>query len=462
MWKSKRRKYLEALLEGIRDRQYDLIEKYDEQDTKINILQEKLEILSSENAVLMQSNQDNTIKLLNKINTTEQNLNYYGMIKSIIDKDKYVNLEILLLQLQNTDSKKILICGFFGADNLGDELMLQTLLSCLPKEKLSSVTVMLFDNEKYNYYHLPDVNFIHMPKNRFDCNLLAQNFDCLIWGGGALIDDSDYFKNNITLNNLVINLSKRFISFNKDVIALGLSSNTKLNNPDYIKELKFVCENSKMFSVRDTNSEKVLKDLGITGITLIEDLIFYNKIWGKNITPSTNRKVTTIGIIWICHEDTEELFKKVISWLRQKFGRDCIIKCIPFYNYVSVDVNYYSRMIEKIEDSEHIIILPYSNDLEKIVSEINDTDYMVNMRYHGMVISNLLNKKSINICYDTHRHYLNKIKYIAELFGVDDKLLLFSEMNENFYNVNIEVATPKTEINSLVKQFKTLENIIFY
>lgn len=449
MWKSKRRKYLEALLEGIRDRQHDLLYKCDMQEQQIaqlqNIVLQQENFLNQCIAEVKQCSENNKTELYDRICAVENNLNYYSMIRSIMTENKYINLELLPSILQNKNSKKILICGFFGADNLGDELMLQTVLDYIPKEKHSSVTVMLCDNEEYNYYHLPGVNFIHMPKNKFDCNILAQNFDLLIWGGGALIDDSDYSKDILSLNNLVINLSKRFLAFDKSVVALGLSSNKQLNNSDYIKELKYVVENSKFFSIRDEISLNLLNSLGITNLTLIDDLVLYNKSLNKEFATNEVRKTPNIGIIWICYEDTEELFKELISCLLEKFQNNCKITCIPFYNYTSADIRYYNRMLKKMENTENVTVLPYTNDLDKLISEISDADYMVNMRYHGMLLSCLLNKRTLNICYDSHRHYCNKIHYIAQLFDLYSDLYSFSELKENPKNLKIRFSNPSPQ-----------------
>jgi len=464
MWKSKRRKYLEALLEGIRDRQHDLLYKCDMQEQQIaqlqNIVLQQENFLNQCIAEVKQCSENNKTELYDRICAVENNLNYYSMIRSIMTENKYINLELLPSILQNNNSKKILICGFFGADNLGDELMLQTVLDYIPKEKHSSVTVMLCDNEEYNYYHLPGVNFIHMPKNKFDCNILAQNFDLLIWGGGALIDDSDYSKDILSLNNLVINLSKRFLAFDKSVVALGLSTNKTFSDDNFIKDLGYICERSKYFSLRDENSLALLNSLGITNISLMDDLVFYNKAFNKEIFQKSTNEIPIIGIIWICYEDTVELFKNTVNWLINNFNGKCKIKCIPFYDYVNLDSRYYFDIIKDFENVIDISVSPYSNDIEKVISEIAETDYMVNMRYHGMLLSGMLNKKSLNICYDTHRHYFNKIDYLTKFFGINNELLFFSELNSDFNNSQINFATPKYEKNKFSKQEELISEIL--
>jgi len=64
------------------------------------------------------------------------------------------------------------------------------------------------------------------------------------------------------------------------------------------------------------------------------------------------------------------------------------------------------------------------------------------MRYHGMLISNVLNLKSLNICYDEHRHYLNKTTYLEELYGTADRLQLYSTLPKNPEAINLEFTSP--------------------
>ncbi len=344
----------------------------------------------------------------------------------------YITTELLQPALWGAASPRILICGFYGADNLGDELMLQTLLSYIPKDKQASITVMLCHNRGYDYLNLPGVNFIHIPQNLYELNLLAQCFDVLIWGGGAVIDDGNYDGDPLNFNNLVINLSKRFIACDKKVIALGVSTNTEITHPEYIKNLRFVCENSNYFSVRDKKSQALLCSLGIEKIEYLDDIVFYNKFLKQSGTPKEINEKTVIGLTWICYAETETLFKNLVAALKKKYDGNCIIKCICFYDYTHADSNYFTRLLETLEDKTNVEIIPYTNNIGDLVQEISKTDHMVNLRYHGMILSSLLGRDALNICYDIHRHYQNKVSYLAELLKTEDHIINFSDIRESF------------------------------
>jgi len=390
-------------------------------------------------------------ELNTRIQTTENNLNYYAMIRSIMEENTYVGHELHSLLLQESDSPKILIAGFYGADNFGDEIMLQTLLSAFPEEMLSSVTVMLCDNSGYDYFHLPGVNFIHIPKKTFDCNLIAKHFDVLIWGGGALIDDGYYDYGPTELNNLFLCLSERFIAFKKKVVSLGLSTNREFTNQEYCLRLKNVVDGSCGFYLRDENSIEVLKNLGIENVDFFDDVVFYNKIWEQPVLHKEARDVPTVGIIWICCDETEALFDVVLEKINSCFGARCKIRLIPFYNYVQADMNFFTSAIERIGSSERISVASYTNRIDAMVSEIASCDYMINMRYHGMLLSGLLKKPSVNICYDIHRHYENKISFLAKVFRWEKSAVYYSDWKKNRSAISFTFLEPEIDSNELVK-----------
>lgn len=217
-----------------------------------------------------------------RIEAVEQNLNYYNMISDIPEQYEYVNLEFLTMK--KYEGKNILLVGFYGAYNLGDELMLQSLLCAMKEEKKIHITVMLCDNLSYDYTDFPNVSIIHYPKNILDYNILAQQYDYLIWGGGALIDDTQYESRNVkNLGNMLLDLSKRFIAFDKKCIMLGLSSNRQISNRSYIDGLRYIVKNSTFFSVRDGYTKEVLMQLEVPkkNIQSISDLVFSHPEWKK-------------------------------------------------------------------------------------------------------------------------------------------------------------------------------------
>lgn len=370
-----------------------------------------------------------------RIEIVEQNLNYYNMIRDIQREYDYVNLE--LLRFRKTNDYNILLVGFYGADNLGDELMLQSIFSIFSEKKGVGITVMLCDNCQYDYTHFPDVDIIHYPKSILDYNVLAQQYDCLIWGGGALIDDTQYdMKKANELGNMLVDLSKRFIVFGKKTMFLGLSSNKCILNKQYISGLKYIIENSTFFSVRDFYTREVLIKLGVSTekIQFINDLIFAHPIWRKT-KKKKQSDIKNIGIVFLTIENHRARLKDMLKGIHEicvaMYGTQFEIRCIPFYNYNQQDVKFYDSIIHEFNN---IVVCQYKNDINDILSEFEKLDFIVSMRYHATVISKILEIPSLTICLNEHPHYYNKMKAITEMTNDANSLINFEDIDENNFS----------------------------
>ena len=166
-----------------------------------------------------------------------------NQINNVVEELKkgfsYTNVELLNIKYDQA-LKNILIIGFFGAPNLGDELMLETLLDYFSDIPNKKVTVLLADNPEYSIDKYKDIRFIHYPKSLYDFNIMAEQFDYIIFGGGAIIDDRHYNEEKsyqYDLGTMLIKLSIRAIAFNKKVVCIALSASENIENREYLEKL---------------------------------------------------------------------------------------------------------------------------------------------------------------------------------------------------------------------------------
>ena len=411
--------------------------------------------------LLLETNQ-NVKNIQNQLNNMKCELDFTDdKIKTILKEIDKVNDEYLFIN----EKSEILIVGFYGAPNLGDELMLSTLLSYLDCDNLD-VTVLLCDNYDYKINDYPKVKFIHYPKTRYDFNILAEKFDYIIFGGGAIIDDKQYLKQDsfkYDLGTILIDLSLRGIAFNKKMIYLGLSSNYNLSNQEYIRYLGYIIENAEFFSVRDPNSKKtILKaipTLDEKQIVLINDLVMSNTKLTNPINLNKGRNIF-VGIIWVCTEENMEVLRKLLFHIKTNYPK-YHIKLIPFYDYVNNDINLYNKIFDKLEDKDNIEILPYNNTIEEIIYTFDKCDYIISMRYHATLISLARNINTISICYDKHTHYLNKISYINDLFKNKNNFSFVELMNdEKNYDLIIKALNTEKKSRDLTTELIHTQNYL--
>lgn len=425
-------------------------------DKNIELILEKINDLNKK--------QENQLAVIKQQETLINELN-----NQITLNFKYSNLELLNLD-RTVKKKKILIVGFYGAPNVGDELMLETLLDKIGAFSSDlDITIMLSENISFDITNYPGFKFLHYPKNLLDLNVISDYFDCVIYGGGALLDDSDYniCNGQLSLGNILINLSMRMISFKKKVIFYGLSSSNKLSNQEYIYKLNYIIKNSTYFSLRDTNSLEVLKETGIdvSNIHIVHDIVLSNqKLYQKNIKKQDT--AYNVGIIYICSENNYaalyKFTKNLITYLNNTHKK-YKINLIPFYEYRNNDTNFYLKLTNQL-NSKNIFINKIPRNFTETVDIISKNDIIISMRYHSTLLANFLGKKVINIKYDLHNHYNNKINYIYEKYGFFNNEVLYTKIDDAGIEKILENSEKKDNItkntNISVEANNQLESMI--
>ena len=81
---------------------------------------------------------------------------------------------------------------------------------------------------------------------------------------------------------------------------------------------------------------------------------------------------------------------------------------------------------------------------KNVCDVLKNVDVAISMRYHGTLLFNLFGIPNINILYDIHRHYNNKIKYLYDNYKFEKNQVLFSNLNDdNFINIFNKVINEK-------------------
>ena len=410
---------------------------------KLNLIHENLSQVDAKLEHLSKGSERLNEVLENKVTMLKKDLHsevlalkkdLHSEVLALREDLRYINFE--LLNLPKTDKRKVLIVGFYGAPNLGDELMLETLLQYFESREDIQITVMLCNNPDYDIRKYKDINFIHYPKNIFDINSIAGYFDTIIFGGGAIIDDGLYDKSNPNyddLGTILIDLSTKSILWGKKLYCIALSSNTELKNKDFIDSLSYIIENAKHFSIRDENSLQTLSNLGfeMEGVVSTNDIALGNKDI-KQVNIKNDGKLRNIGVNLICNSETISILKifldKIIVLSRGKAN----INLIPFYDYHNNDIHFYNELI-KNNKYKDIKITPFPKTMKGLIKVLRKQDCIISMRYHCSLLSLAIGIPTQTISYDIHKHYPNKINYLMKLLGGGEKAISFLKIKERSY-----------------------------
>lgn len=382
------------------------------------------------------------------------------------------NVELLPLVINNLLKKspskiKILIIGFYGAPNIGDELMLHVLISKLLENKRMDITIMLCDNPQYNCEKWDNVSILHLPKTRSDFIVLANSFDYVIWGGGAMLDDSlnkdkEAYKSHIPV--ILKELSNVLIRKNNKVVIIGVSSNTKIEDKEYISSLSDIIEGAYYCSVRDTFSKEVLVQLGIESkkVDIIYDIVFALE-YKPSIQIESSKNV--IGLVLIGDENRQRIkfiIEEAIHFIEEQNEANWEIQFIPFYTYVNCDIDYINSLVKEIDfKSVKYTIIDEIINIDTLVELFMKCTIMICMRYHASLLCLKYGIPVINLIYDVHRHYHNKLGYLASLYKKYDYFIPYSQVETISIKEKLrEILENKTQLNQyLLEESKDIEKM---
>ncbi len=312
--------------------------------------------------------------------------------------------------------KKILISGYYGFDNYGDEAILNVLLSHL---KGNDITVLSANPKKTASIH--GVNSI----NSFNPELIMKKlneFDVLISGGGSLLQ-------NVTSNKSLLyycGLIFMFASLKKDVIifAQGIGPINGFWGRFIAKKALKKC---KYISVRDEKSLELLKSWGINHAKLVCDPIF-------DLQLPERRKTRKIGIqLRKFHTLTDELFDEIIKQIALKFS-DREIELIAFQD--AEDVGISQVFINKLKKKNPTVNVKLVQNLtnDQIIQRVSEYDYLIAMRFHACLLGLKYGIKTLAISYDPKVENLAKDAKIPYLL-MDSKKNNYTKAFEDLDNL---------------------------
>ena len=290
----------------------------------------------------------------------------------------------------------------------------------------------------------------------YDFNILAEQYDYFIFGGGAIINDKNFEKEDsyhYDLGTILIKLSMRAIAFNKKVICLALSASNKITNKEYIGKLKYIIENAFYFSVRDVYTKKFLLDeMGEhlqDKIIEINDIVLSNKEINSIIQKEKYKsKELSIGIVWIANDNNIQKLENVLNSIEQcliNFGIEkCTVNLIPFYEYCEIDTRFYNQLDKTNFTRLTINVEKYPENMSETIKLFTKNNLIIGMRYHSVLIANILAIPCVSVCYDIHEDYYNKIKYVNKIFNQEEAL--------GYENLNNEELIKR--ISSIIKKDK--------
>ena len=292
----------------------------------------------------------------------------------------------------------IVVSGYYGSGNGGDEAMLYSILSALREkdEKLNIAVISSNPKETAKKHGVKSIFWL----DYFNISLALFNADLLISGGGSLLQ-------NVT--------SGKSLYYYLSVIALAEMLNVPVMlyaqgiGPIYGKcarrIMKFIGNKTSVITVRDEGSIKELESLEITKpqIECTADpalsLTVKNKNIGEEILQKANADMgkKKIGVA-VREWKNWKLYKEVLAETADVLKRDLDVEIVYIPMQKSEDV-FAAREVASLSQTGGVILEgPYNT--EELLSIIANMDLIISIRLHALIFAAVANVPMVGLSYD--------------------------------------------------------------
>ena len=295
---------------------------------------------------------------------------------------------------------KILISGYYGFSNAGDEAMLTAIIEALRAERRDvEITVLSGKPEITAEKH--GVRSIHRFSGWSIFKAMLDT-DLLLSGGGSLLQDVTskksllYYLSIIMLAKL---LGRKVMLYAQGIGPIRSSFARSLT--------KYVCRKANLITVRDDGSYEELKEMGLPGdrIIVTADAVFSlsaeRKDIGRQILLDNgfSGEKPMIGIAlrhWPGEKRFTKVFAEVAMTLRKQYNARIVFVALQF----PADTQIAEKTASLMDNSEDVIILREGYTTEEYVSIIGNLDLLIGMRLHALVFAALAGVPFLAVSYD--------------------------------------------------------------
>ncbi|MEM8718397.1 MAG: polysaccharide pyruvyl transferase family protein [Cyanobacteria bacterium P01_G01_bin.39] len=329
-------------------------------------------------------------------------------------------------------NKKVLICGYYGYHNLGDEAMLSGILTLLKKVQPDLVPTVLSSNPS-NTKTIHSIKAIKQGGNFLDKLRRLFHYvmsDYFILGGGDLLRDTA--KSSIA--NSWLSSVQKAIKFKCCTIVLGVSvgeifkDETKKLIPEVLNQVDYI-------GVRDFQSKLKLENLGVVQkIHIVKDLALENSAkYNLNFDYShEEKKPINVGMAVRklsnrgpsvnpqTYSNVAIEIAAFIDLLVEK--HDVKIHMLPFQaSQVSsrLDSDDYACSLEIVNLSncpDRFVVHRCFESVEEYIEMSRELDVVVGMRLHSLILAAGIGIPAIGIEYDPKvRYFMNEVNQLENM-----------------------------------------------
>ncbi|MGV2884523.1 polysaccharide pyruvyl transferase CsaB [Paenibacillus taichungensis] len=312
-----------------------------------------------------------------------------------------------------TTSQKLVISGYYGFRNSGDEAVLKSILTALEEEShRSNVTIepIVLSGDPESTTSMYGVRSVHRMRLK-EVREAIKESDGLISGGGSLLQDATGLK-SIPYYLGVIKLAQ-WLKKPTFIYAQGIGPvNRKMFNP----MIRSVFKACNYVSVRDEQSAEYLRGLGlqwnqihvvpdpVMGLPLPEANAEEISSVGLNAQgASVHTKLPVIGVSVRFWESDRKELTAIAAGLKKLCSKKAVhLRFMPFH--LPIDEQASRFVMEMLGDlgnkGSEVSITKDLTDPQLMLQEVSNCDVVIGMRLHSLIYAASQYVPPVGISYD--------------------------------------------------------------
>ena len=364
--------------------------------------------------------------------------------------------------MKSSRINKLLISGYYGFNNIGDESILRAVVDNL-KEKLEEIEITVLSQDPTSTQEKYGVGAVDR-KSVFAVIRAIKQCDILISGGGSLLQDVTS-KRSIFYYLFIMWVAhifgKKVVIYSQGIGPINSSMNRKITGMTLKKADGIV--------VRDDSSKELLVEIGIPSdrVIVTADPVLRIKPasleTGKRILElegfvKNPDKITVGFAIRERKLDSNFMDQLCISISRLMEEHQVQIVLIPFH--YSEDMGVIDEIERRLGKNISVVRHKYLTD--EMLSIIGNMDFLVGVRLHALIHAAIMQVPMIGISYDPKiNSFLNSIglRAMCSIYDFDHEYFM-EEFEKTWQNKVAIQAKVRGRMENLIKKLDENEEII--
>ena len=321
----------------------------------------------------------------------------------------------------------IVAYGYYGAGNLGDELLLRILLNWT-WELEARVTVLSFNPEHTKQHHnvdaVPITDLVNVIK-------AIQTCDLLILGGGGIFQTHQEFTISALyrFDGTDISLYARPILMAQQLakpVLLWAQGIGPLDHKESEEIVKDIFTRAAHISLRDNQSALLLEKLGVHRKVIVAPDPVWTYPIAKTIKSRSDSQSLRLAIVLRMWRFSPDWNDRIVKALNANFPHEgCTLVWIPFQSGEMRDDHDLMEEIRARLDSPYVHEWCLSKDMEDQIQAISTCDCVIAMRMHAQILATKMGKPTLCIEYD------EKMAIISREARIPDQYRLSINASDN-------------------------------